>query len=47
MLGYKSLYKHAGRVVFENKERETDMKSINELKEDQGHSQHIQVEQFI
>ena len=24
--GYKSLYKHAGRVVYENNERETNLK---------------------
>ena len=39
--GYKSLYKHAGRVVYENKEREKHLKSRYEGKEDHGHSQQI------
>ena len=30
--GYKSLYKHAGLVVFENKDEETDLKSRDEIK---------------
>ena len=44
--GYKSLYKHAGRVVYENKERETDLKSTDEGKEDHGRSQQIKLNNF-
>ena len=44
--GYKSLYKHAGRVVYENKERETDLNSRDERKEDHGHFQQIKLNNF-
>ena len=42
--GYKSpiyIWKHAGCVVYENKERERDLKSRGEGKEDHCHSQQI------
>ena len=43
---YKSLYKHAARVVYENKERETDLKSRDEVTEDHSHSQQIKLNNF-
>ena len=43
---YKSLYKHAGRVVYENNERGTDLKLRDEGKEDHGHSQQIKFNNF-
>ena len=40
---YKSLYKHASRLVYENKDRKTDLKSRDEGKRDDGHSQQIKL----
>ena len=41
--GYKSLHKHAGQVVFKNKEEEIDLKSRDKAKEDPSHSQQIKL----
>ena len=41
--GYKSLYKFAGWVVFENREEEEDLKSRNKGKEDHSYSQQIKL----
>ena len=43
--GYKK-HKHAGQVVYENKERETYLKSGDEGKEHYGHSQKIKFNNF-
>ena len=44
--GNTSQYKHAGWVVFENKEEETDLKSSDKGKEDHNHSQQIKLNNF-
>ena len=44
--GCKSLYKHAGWVVFEYKEEETNLKSSDKGKEDHSHSQPIKLNYF-
>ena len=44
--GYKSLYKHAGWVGFENKVEETNLKSRDKWKEDHSHSQQNKFNNF-
>ena len=42
----KSLYRHAGQLVYENVKTETDLKIQDEGKEDHGHSQQIKLNNF-
>ena len=42
----KSLYKHAGQLVYENVKTERDLKIRDEGKEDHDHSQQIKLNNF-
>ena len=42
----KPAYKHAGWVVFEHKEEETDLKARDKEKEDHSHFQQIKLNKF-
>ena len=43
----KSLYKHAGQLVYENVKTERDLKIGDEGKEDHDHSQQIKLNNFV